>query len=135
MTIIGIWVMVALLVVGCVWCFLAALGLVVMPDFYNRMQAASKAVTLGATCVVLATGLHFGTPEMMARSVLICVFFFLTVPVASHLITRAACMSGEPLAPGSVMNELAGRYDLQTHSCEPPVEEAPPESPPPPSAW
>ncbi len=99
-----------LLGLGGVFCLLAAVGIVVMTDIYNRMQAASKSVTLGATCIVLAVGVHYAEPAIVVRCLLVCVFFFVTVPVASHLIARAAYRAREPLAPESVIDEL-GDHD------------------------
>lgn len=101
------WLVAGLLGVGGLFCLLAAAGIVLMPDVYNRMQAASKAVTLGATCVVLAAALHFREGDIVARCLLVCVFLFVTVPAASHLIARAAYRAREPLAPETVVDELA----------------------------
>ncbi len=94
-----------LLGVGGLFCLLGAAGIVVMPDVYNRMQAASKAVTLGASSTAMAAAVHFGRPEIVCRCVLVCVFFFVTIPAASHLIARAARRSGLPPAPGTVIDE------------------------------
>lgn len=98
----------ALLGVGAVFCLLAAVGIVIMPDVYNRMQAASKAVTLGASSIVLAAAIHFGDSAIAARCLLVCAFLFATVPVASHLIARAAYRNGDTLAPETVRDDLAG---------------------------
>jgi multicomponent Na+:H+ antiporter subunit G len=95
-----------LLGLGAAFSLLAAAGVLLMSDLYNRMQAASKAVTLGATCIVLAAGVHFGTAEVFVRCLLVCVFLFVTVPAASHLIARAAYRANEPLAPETVIDEL-----------------------------
>jgi multicomponent Na+:H+ antiporter subunit G len=104
-----------LLAVGVLFCLLAALGILVMNDLYNRMQAASKAVTLGAVCVVLGAAVHFGDSAVAVRCLLVCVFLFVTVPVASHLIGRAAHRSNEPLAPETVMDELS---EAEEKTCE-----------------
>ena len=39
---------------------LSAVGLLRFPDFYTRMQAPTKAATLGKFCLVLAAMIHFG---------------------------------------------------------------------------
>lgn len=96
-----------LLALGGLFSLLAAVGIVVMPDVYTRMQAASKAVTFGATSIVLAAALHFHDPSVVARCLLVCVFLFVTIPVASHLIARAAYRAGEPLSADTSVNELA----------------------------
>jgi multicomponent Na+:H+ antiporter subunit G len=96
-----------LLALGGLFSLLAALGIVVMPDVYTRMQAASKAVTIGATSVVLAAALHFQEAGVVARCLLVCLFLFVTIPAASHLIARAAYRAREPLAPETSVDELA----------------------------
>lgn len=100
---------VILLGVGGLFCLLAAAGIVLMTDVYTRMQTASKAVTLGATSIVLAAAVHFGKADVVARCLLVCVFLLVTIPAASHLIARAAYRSREPLAPETTVDELGGR--------------------------
>ena len=46
-----------LLLLGAVFAFLAALGLLRMPDVYNRIQAGTKAATLGALALLAGTAL------------------------------------------------------------------------------
>ncbi len=96
-----------LLALGSLFSLLAALGILVMPDVYGRMQAASKAVTFGTTSIVLAAALHFQEADIVARCLLVCVFLFVTIPVASHLVARAAYRAREPLAPETSVDELA----------------------------
>jgi multicomponent Na+:H+ antiporter subunit G len=95
---------------------IAAIGIVRMPDLYMRLQVASKAVTLGAGCMLLAVAIAFGSWGMTVRAMATVVFFFLTVPVASHLIGRAAYCSGAPMWKGTQIDELRGNYDPVTHA-------------------
>jgi multicomponent Na+:H+ antiporter subunit G len=55
----------------------------------------------------------------VVRCLLVCVFLFVTVPVASHLISRAAHRSNEPLAPETVLDELS---EAEEAAGEPPVQ-------------
>ena len=48
-----------LIVVGALFMLLAAVGIVRMPDLFTRMQAASKASTLGVSALLLAVAVHF----------------------------------------------------------------------------
>ena len=43
--------------IGSIFLFLGALGLVRMPDVYNRIQAGTKATTLGAMLSLLGVGI------------------------------------------------------------------------------
>lgn len=79
----------ALLLLGVMFSLLAGVGVLRMPDAYMRMQAATKAGTLGVACVALAAAVQFGDLAIAVEALLIVAFFFLTAPVAAHLIARA----------------------------------------------
>lgn len=81
-----------LLVIGALFAFLGALGLVRMPDVYTRIQAGTKAVTLGALAFLL--GLGFLHPGWWAKLTCIAGFILFTSPVSSSTIARALYISG-----------------------------------------
>ncbi len=97
----------ATLLVGAGLVLLAAVGVVRMPDLYSRMQAASKAATLGVALLVIGAALHFGDPAASWRAALTALFLFVTAPVAAHVIARAGYRSGVPLGREAVVDELA----------------------------
>lgn len=93
------------IVVGLVSNFLGCLGLIRLPDVYNRLQASTKCVTLG-TCgilfgVFLLTGL---TPEGI-KALLCIIFIILTAPVSIHALSRGAHRSGIRLWEKSVCDK------------------------------
>lgn len=104
-----------LLLAGAVFVFIAALGVVRMPDMFLRMSAASKAGSLGASLALLASALYFYDLAIAVRVIATIAFIFLTTPVAAHLITRAAYVNDVPLWEKTICNELQGRYDQETH--------------------
>src|SRR3712207_6181958 len=108
----------ALLLVGASFLLLAAVGLVRMPDLFTRMSAATKGTTLGVGCMFLAVGIYFPGIGITARALAGIGFFFVTAPVAAHMIARAAYFVGVPLWEGTVRDELRGRYDPLTHALE-----------------
>lgn len=79
------------LLAGAVFIFLGALGLIRMPDVYNRIQAGTKAVTLGAMSVFI--GLAFLFPQWWHKLLVIMGFILLTSPVSSSAIARAFYVS------------------------------------------
>lgn len=117
-----LWLTMFLLATGASFMLLATVGLLRLPDLFTRMHAATKTATLGVSCTLLAVAVHFGELGITTRAVLIIVFFFLTAPVAAHLIARAAYSVGVPLWERSVIDELRGRYDLQTGELHSPDE-------------
>ena len=95
-----------LLVVGALFMVLAGLGLLRLPDLFMRLQAATKASTLGVGCLLLSVAIHFQDPGMTTRAVLVIAFFCLTAPVGAHMIARAAYSMGVPLWTGTLTDEL-----------------------------
>jgi len=81
-----------LLLIGAAFLLLGALGLVRMPDVYNRIQAGTKSVTLGAVSFLLGVALLH--PSWWAKVLCIAGFILFTSPVGSSTIARAAYLAG-----------------------------------------
>jgi len=81
-----------LIVIGTIFLFLGSLGLIRMPDVYNRLQAGTKATTLGALSTIIGVGLV--EPAWFWKTLIIAVFIVLTNPIGSHTIARASRKSG-----------------------------------------
>jgi len=98
-----------LILFGAFFLFTAGLGLLRMPDAYTRMQAATKAPTLGNTLVLL--GIAFHHPGWTLKLVILAYFILMTNPVSSHALARAAYRIGVPMAPETTADALrdAGR--------------------------
>ncbi len=79
-----------LLLLGAAFVAVSALGLVRLPDVYLRMHSVAKAGALG--CGLILLGVVFALPSVavLLRVVGAILFVFVTTPVASHLIGRAA---------------------------------------------
>lgn len=105
-----------LVLVGSVFVFAAAVGIVRMPDVYVRMHAATKAGTLGSGLILVAVALIAEESGIVLRALAAVVFLIATTPVAAHLLGRAAYLSGVPLWRGTKLDELQGRYDRKTRS-------------------
>lgn len=89
--------------------FLGAVGIVRMPDLLTRMQTATKPPTLGVLCFMISVSIYFGDIGVTVRAFLICVFVFLTAPVAAHMIARAGYQVGVAFWKGTVIDELKGK--------------------------
>lgn len=101
---------------GALLIFLAALGLVRMPDLYLRISVTTKAATLGIGLLLACCALYFNTLAITSRVIAIVFFMVLTAPVGAHLIGRASYFIGAPLWKKSVMDQLKGRYKTDTHT-------------------
>jgi len=80
------------LLIGAVFMAIGSLGLLRMPDVYNRLQAGTKSATLGALALLLGIALHY--PNWWPKLLVIAGFVLLTNPVGSSSIARAARLSG-----------------------------------------
>ena len=83
-----------LLFVGSIFCLVAAVGMLRLPDTLIRMHAATKAGTLGAGCILAAEAVVADELGTTLKAVAVIVFLLLTMPVAAHLISRAAYYRG-----------------------------------------
>lgn len=113
------WLAIVAMVLGSLLMGIAALGIFRLPDLFMRMHASSKAGALGVALQLLAVALYFDDLTVTVKAVVGILFFLLTVPVAAHMIGRAAYWVGVPLWKKSVLDELRGRYERgsQTLQC------------------
>ena len=79
-----------LILLGAMFSFIAALGLVRLPDVLTRMHASTKAGVLGSSLILIAGGIMFGDGGAWARVVAAIFFLLLTAPIAAHMIGRAS---------------------------------------------
>jgi multicomponent Na+:H+ antiporter subunit G len=94
-----------LLLAGGTLGLLAAVGVLRMPDLFTRMQAATKASTLGLGCLLIGAAIHLDDFTSVVRAVSIGAFMALTAPVATHMIARSAFLTRAPLAQNTVVDE------------------------------
>jgi multicomponent Na+:H+ antiporter subunit G len=107
------WLVAILMVLGAFFAFVAALGVVRFPDFYSRTHAATKAGAFGATLLLLAAAIHFGSLRACVTAVLIITFFYLTTPIAAQTLGQAAYRSGVPLWKKTGRNQLAEDEEVE----------------------
>ena len=105
-----------LMLTGCAFLLLAAVGITRMPDLFMRMSASTKASTLGIGCILVALMLHFREVSVITKSTLVLFFFFIMSPVAAHMIARAAYLVGVPLWDRSVVDDAKDHYPSRKRS-------------------
>jgi len=107
---------VAFIICGVFFMFLAALGLVRMPDVYHRMHAATKGVTLGVVGLLIAGALALSThPDanivnIVTKVVLVITFQFIANPVGAHMLAKAAKADNAPIWSGNLSDEERSPY-------------------------
>ena len=103
------------MIIGTFFILVAGIAILRLPDVFLRMSATTKVATLGIGFTLLATAVYFNNLGVTSRAVAIIAFVLLTAPVSAHMIGRAAYLDGVPLWQGTVLDELRGRYDAETH--------------------
>ncbi len=105
-------VAIVLLVISAASTLIGSIGIIRMPDVYNRIHAETLCVVGGSVLTFIAlTLIGIGVEELSAhlfslKSLIIAVFLFVTNPVGSHAIARAAHRCGEEPFPGTVVDRL-----------------------------
>ncbi len=95
-----------IIVIGVLFDLLGGLGLVRLPDLYNRMQAATKCVTLGTCGIMLGIFLITGFSAIGIKALVCALFVLFTMPVAAHALSRSSLSFGIKLWKGSVVDKL-----------------------------
>lgn len=89
------WIAVAtalLLVLGAAVVLVGALGLLRLPDFYQRIHGPAITITVGTGCILIASMLYFSglQSRLVLHELLITIFVLLSAPVVSMMLMRAA---------------------------------------------
>ena len=95
-----------LVAVGTLFNVFGCVGLIRLPDVYNRLQAATKCVTLGTCLVVIGCMIIAGTGPVIAKSLLCLAFVLITSPTAAHALALGAHTSGVELWEQSVVDRF-----------------------------
>ena len=111
-----------LIFTGILFDFFGCIGLVRFPDVYNRLQAATKCVTLGTVLLLIGVALIEGVNATMAKALICAAFILVTSPTAAHAIAKGAHASGVKLWEKSVVDKYAedtgqatGPQEAETH--------------------
>jgi len=97
------WVGIIVTGVGVIFLFLGGLGVLRLPDVYNRLQAGTKCTTLGAFFTIVGVGIM--EPDWFWKALLIAIFILIVNPISSHALGRASCKTGVPLCKQSVVDK------------------------------
>lgn len=93
-------------VLGSFFGLLASIGVMRFRDAYQRMHAATKAGAFGGAILALSAGFEYNQLRVWIEVVLMMAFFYTTMPVAAHLIARAARHVGVKPVPETDIKAL-----------------------------
>jgi len=89
--------------VGTVFLLIGSLGVLRLPDVYNRLQAGTKCTTLGAFLTIIGVGIT--QPHWLPKTLVIALFILITNPISNHALGRASRKSGVSLCDKSVVDK------------------------------
>ena len=91
--------------IGTIFIFLGSLGILRLPDVYNRLQAGTKCTTLGAFLTIIGVGIM--QPDWLSKTLVIAIFILITNPISNHALGRASRKSGISLCDRSVVDKAS----------------------------
>jgi len=100
-----------LIVIGVLFNIFGGVGLVRFPDVYNRLQAATKCVTLGTVLLLVGVAVAAGMGPTAAKALICAVFILVTSPTAAHAIAKGAYASGVKLWDRSVVDKYGSESE------------------------
>lgn len=109
-----------LMIGGTLFMFVAAIGLLRLPDLYTRMHAVTKAGTLGIGLVLLSAAVSFADVSVGTRTFVALLFVLCTAPVSAHMIGRAGYLGGVSLWSGTAFDDWEADYDVLRREGEEP---------------
>jgi multicomponent Na+:H+ antiporter subunit G len=97
-----------LISIGVLFNLLGCIGLLRLPDVYNRLQAATKCVTLGCCSILLGVLLHFGFSDAGVKALIAIPLLFFSSTVAAHALVRGTYHFGVKLSDKSIKDDYKG---------------------------
>ncbi len=97
----------SIVAVGALFNLFGCIGLVRLPDVYNRLQASTKCVTMGTCLILLGSVISLGSLPGVVKGLICIVFVLITSPTGAHALARAAHRSGVALWEKSVVDRYA----------------------------
>lgn len=82
-----------LIYLGLLIMIIGSIGIARLPDIYSRLQASGASDTVGVIITLLGLLINGGFESSDAFLGLLIVFFFVTGPIITHAIAKAAFLS------------------------------------------
>ena len=93
------------LVIGVLFNLFGCIGLIRLPDVYNRLQSATKCVTLGTCSILLAILIHYGFITIGLKALLAIPLLFFSATVAAHALVRGAYLFEVKMTDKTVVDD------------------------------
>lgn len=97
-----------LISIGVLFNLLGCIGLLRLPDVYNRLQAATKCVTLGCCSILVGVLFHFGFSDAGIKALIAIPLLFFSSTVAAHALIRGTYHFGVKMSDKSIKDDYKG---------------------------
>jgi multicomponent Na+:H+ antiporter subunit G len=91
--------------IGVAFDFFGCLGLIRLPDVYNRLQASTKCVTLGTWSILFGVFIRYGFTGVGVKALFCIPLIFFAATVAAHALMRGAYIFGIKMWDKSVTDD------------------------------
>ncbi|MFO7934833.1 MAG: monovalent cation/H(+) antiporter subunit G [Bacteroidales bacterium] len=102
-----------LLVIGILFNLFGCIGLIRLPDVYNRLQSATKCVTLGTCSILLSLIFYFGFNVTGVKGLVAIPLLFFGATVAAHALARGSYLFGIKLGGGSIKDDFREKAEAE----------------------
>ncbi len=96
--------------IGIAFDFFGCLGLIRLPDVYNRLQAATKSVTLGTWSILFGVFLRYGFTGVGVKALICIPLLYFAATVAAHALMRGSYIFGIKLWEKSVIDDYKNEW-------------------------
>ena len=93
--------------IGVLFDFFGCLGLIRLPDVYNRLQAATKSVTLGTWSILFGLFIRYGFVAVGVKALFCIPIIFFSSTVAAHALIRGSYIYGIKMWDKSVKDDYS----------------------------
>jgi multicomponent Na+:H+ antiporter subunit G len=101
------------LIIGIMFNLFGCIGLIRLPDVYNRLQSATKCVTLGTCSILLSLIFYFGFNATGVKALIAIPLLFFSATVAAHALVRGSYFFGVKMGEGSVKDDFKEQAEIE----------------------
>jgi multicomponent Na+:H+ antiporter subunit G len=105
MTEINIIISTVFIAIGILFNLFGCVGLIRLPDVYNRLQSATKCVTLGTCSILLGVLVRYGFVSIGIKALVAIPLLFFSATVAAHALAKGSYRFGIKLGDKSIHDD------------------------------
>ena len=100
-----------MILTGVLFMLISSIGIIRLPDFYIRNSASTKAVVLGLALILFGVGIYYNNIMIFLEVIAILFFISLIMPLAAHIIARAAYKNKVPFWKNTILKDMKNYYE------------------------